>query len=94
MRIHAFIVMLCATLSLSAQNVTGRITCKGKGVPNVVVSDGYELTKTNQAGYYELRSLKQNGYDVRVLDLVEHFRSHGYNPFHYFRSDDDILLFV
>ncbi len=29
-----------------------------------------------------------------MLDLVEHFRSHGYNPFPYFRSDDDILLFV
>ena len=38
--------------------------------------------------------LRDNGYDVRVLDLVEHFRSHGYNPFPYFRSDDDILLFV
>ncbi|MBR3547109.1 MAG: calcineurin-like phosphoesterase C-terminal domain-containing protein [Bacteroidaceae bacterium] len=73
MRIHAFIVMLCATLSLSAQNVTGRITCKGKGVPNVVVSDGYELTKTNQAGYYELRSLKQNGYVFYTLPS-------GYEP--------------
>ena len=38
--------------------------------------------------------LKENGYDVRVLDLVEHVKSHGYNPFRYFRSDDDILLFV
>jgi type IV secretion system protein VirD4 len=34
------------------------------------------------------------GYDIRVLDLKNHEKSHGYNPFRYFRNDNDILLFV
>ena len=38
--------------------------------------------------------LKLFGYDVRVLDLKNHEKSHGYNPFPYFRKDDDILKFV
>ena len=73
MRLHLIILMLCATLTVGAQNITGRITCKGKGVANVVVSDGYELTKTNHEGYYELRSLKQNGYVFYTLPS-------GYEP--------------
>lgn len=38
--------------------------------------------------------LKLAGYDIRVLDLKNHNKSHGYNPFVYFRNDDDVLLFV
>ena len=38
--------------------------------------------------------LKIAGYDIRVLDLKNHSKSHGYNPFVYFRNDDDVLLFV
>ena len=38
--------------------------------------------------------LKRFGYDVRVLDLKNHDKSHGYNPFEYFRNDNDILLFA
>lgn len=37
---------------------------------------------------------KMMGYCVRVLDLKEHWKSHCYNPFVYFRGDDDILKFV
>ena len=38
--------------------------------------------------------LTECGYDIRVLDLKNHYKSHGYNPFRYFRNDNDILLFV
>ena len=38
--------------------------------------------------------MKLAGYDIRVLDLKNHNKSHGYNPFMYFRNDDDVLLFV
>lgn len=38
--------------------------------------------------------LKMMGYTIRVLDLKEHWKSHCYNPFVYFRGDDDILKFV
>lgn len=34
--------------------------------------------------------LEQRGYEIRVLDLIEPWRSHGYNPFAYIRSDDDV----
>ena len=38
--------------------------------------------------------LKIMGYKIRVLDLKTHSKSHCYNPFVYFRGDDDILKFV
>lgn len=38
--------------------------------------------------------LKDNGYDIRVLDLKNHYKSHGYNPFKYFRDEDDVFKFV
>ena len=37
-------------------------------------------------GYF----LKDQGYDVRVLDLINLDRSHCYNPFVYLQNDDDI----
>ena len=48
---------------------------------------GEILTKTGKL-------LQMSGYDIRVLDLKNHNKSHGYNPFVYFRDDDDVLLFV
>ena len=56
---------------------------------NMVITDpkGEILKKT---GNY----LVSNGYDVRVLDLSDLVKSHGYNPFRYFRNDEDIFLFV
>ena len=38
--------------------------------------------------------LEKNGYEVIVLDLKNHEKSHGYNPFRYFRRENDVLLFV
>ena len=38
--------------------------------------------------------LEQNGYDIRVLDLVNPERSHCYNPFVYLRNDNDIQRLV
>lgn len=40
----------------------GVVFCNGKGVPNVVVSDGFEVTVTDEKGIYYLPSLKKNGY--------------------------------
>lgn len=42
--------------------VKGTVYSQGKGVADVVVSDGYEITKTDQNGVYYLPSKKQNGY--------------------------------
>ncbi len=42
--------------------VYGKITCGGDILPGVVVSDGVEVTTTNEKGYYELKSSKKHGY--------------------------------
>ena len=38
--------------------------------------------------------LGQQGYEIRVLDLINLDRSHGYNPFAYLHDDKDVLKLV
>ncbi|MCC3372202.1 MULTISPECIES: VirD4-like conjugal transfer protein, CD1115 family [Paenibacillaceae] len=38
--------------------------------------------------------LKSEGYDIKVLDLINPHRSHGYNPFAYLQDDKDVLKLV
>lgn len=38
--------------------------------------------------------LEQKGYDIRVLDLINQHKSHGYNPFTYIRDDADVMKLV
>ena len=38
--------------------------------------------------------LEQQGYELRILDLIHTERSHGYNPFTYLRDDKDVLKLV
>ena len=38
--------------------------------------------------------LEQSGYDVRVLDIINMEKSHGYNPFVYLRDDNDVQKLV
>ena len=38
--------------------------------------------------------LKEKGYDIKVLDLINMEKSHCYNPFVYLRSDNDIQRLV
>lgn len=42
--------------------VYGVVSCGGKGIAGVVVSDGYEITATGPDGLYQLPSEKRNGY--------------------------------
>lgn len=42
--------------------VKGTVSCDGKGLAGVVVSDGIEVTKTDEYGFYWLPSTKKNGY--------------------------------
>ena len=41
-------------------NIKGFISCNGVGIPKVVVSDGYEVTRTDNEGLYYLSSQKKN----------------------------------
>ena len=38
--------------------------------------------------------LEKQGYEVRVLDLINMYRSHCYNPFVYLKSDNDVQRLV
>lgn len=42
--------------------VYGLVSCKGKGVPGVVVSDGFEVVQTDKNGVYQMASQKRNPY--------------------------------
>ena len=42
--------------------IFGTVECNGKPLSNVIVSDGYEITKTDKQGRYFLVSQKRNGY--------------------------------
>lgn len=42
--------------------VWGHVSCDGVGVSGVVVSDGVQVTKTNDDGLYQLKSAKKWGY--------------------------------
>ena len=38
--------------------------------------------------------LREKGYEIKVLDLINTERSHGYNPFAYLRNEKDVLKLV
>ncbi|MBP5636999.1 MAG: calcineurin-like phosphoesterase C-terminal domain-containing protein, partial [Bacteroidales bacterium] len=42
-----------------AANVTGRVLCQGAGVPDVLISDGVNIVKTDADGNYRLQSEKR-----------------------------------
>ena len=42
-----------------AANVTGRVLCQGAGVPDVLISDGVNIVKTDANGNYRLQSEKR-----------------------------------
>lgn len=38
--------------------------------------------------------LEDNGYVIKVIDLIDISKSFGYNPFHYIQSDKDVLKLI
>lgn len=47
---------------VEGMNVKGCVSCEGKPIEGVVVSDGVRVTKTDARGFYYLQSDKRNGY--------------------------------
>lgn len=45
-----------------SSTVYGRVFCEGQGLEGVVISDGVEVVKTNQDGYYQIASQNPYGY--------------------------------
>ena len=56
---NSIVLLLCvielnANAQTSKDDITGYITCKGKGVANVMVTNGFDCVLTDQYGRYAL----------------------------------------
>lgn len=76
---------------------SGSAKTRGFVKPNILEGNGCSMVITdpkmevlNATGSY----LKSQGYDIRVLNLVNLAQSDGYNPFVYLRDDKDVLKLV
>ena len=58
-------VVLCL-LPLGAKTVKGTVSCEGKGLAGVMVSDGYRFAKTDGAGAFKLSTHK----DARFVFVI------------------------
>lgn len=76
--------LLCACSSDPA-TVVGRVSCEGKGISNVVVSDGIEVVTTNWRGYYKMKSAKTNGYVFVSIPSGYEVETEGLLPKHFVR---------
>ena len=65
-------------------------------LPNILTANtNYVITDPKSEVLLATGSyLKEQGYDVRVLNLVNLEQSDGYNPFHYLRDEKDVLKLV
>ena len=95
-RIRVSVVSKCSNINTLILGAPGTGKSRGFIIPNImqmncnmVITDPKAeiLTKVGKL-------LIDNGYEIRVLDLKNHEKSHGYNPFEYFRDENDVFLFV
>lgn len=57
----SLIALALALPALATGNINGRVTCKGKPVPGVSVSDGVNIVQTDETGRYSMYSTKADG---------------------------------
>ena len=80
----AITIELNITSSLKENTtVYGLVLCNGKPVKNVVISDGYEVTKTNADGMYELASAKKHNYVFMSIPSGYTVKLNGSQPLFY-----------
>ena len=62
------------------------------------VEENSEITSKSYLSLQILRDtgalLEKEGYIIRVIDLINMNRSHGYNPFTYIKDDKDVLKLI
>ena len=63
--------------------IYGLVLCKGRPMADVVVSDGYEVVKTNADGVYQMASQKKHGYVFVSIPSGYTFRKDGAFPVFY-----------
>ncbi|WP_439183378.1 calcineurin-like phosphoesterase C-terminal domain-containing protein [Carboxylicivirga taeanensis] len=54
--------MLILCLDVFGQTISGRVTCQGKGLKDIVVSNGYSVTSSDAKGRYSLPIRKGNAF--------------------------------
>lgn len=64
-----------ADIEAEESTVYGLVSCSGAGISGAVVSDGVEVTTTDENGIYRLRSAKKHGYVFLSVPS-------GYQPIH------------
>lgn len=66
------------------------------GKPNVMQCSGslVILDPKGEIARDTGRLLEEQGYEVLILDLINMYRSHGYNPFVYLHTDNDVQRLV
>ena len=70
--------------NLEGKNIKGVVHVDGKGIPDVLVSDGYEVALTDAEGVYYLKSTKKTGYVfVSIPGNHEMVESDGNLPLFY-----------
>lgn len=65
--------------------IYGAVTCDGKGLENVVVSDGIEVVRTDKEGIYQMRSAKKHSYVFISVPSGYETLNDGVFPEHYFQ---------
>ena len=75
----------------AGSTVYGKVACDGAGVAGVVVSDGYEVAKTDENGVYQLRTSKKSskfhGYVFVSVPSGYEVSSDGIRPLFYKQLD-------
>lgn len=59
-------LLLAAVTILEAKNIKGTVTCDGRGVKDVIVTDGFSFAQTNINGQYRLST----AFDARFVYVV------------------------
>ena len=70
-RIMLALTLCWLTATSAAQNVSGRITCEGKGIAGVTVSDGYVVTQTDENGNYNGEPIPVQIDDTLQNDIID-----------------------
>ena len=67
----------------TGSTVYGKVACGDDGIPDVVVSDGFEAVKTDSKGVYQLKSKKKHGYVFLSIPSGYEAASDGIRPLLY-----------
>ncbi|MGM9741579.1 MAG: calcineurin-like phosphoesterase C-terminal domain-containing protein [Candidatus Cryptobacteroides sp.] len=69
----------------SGSTVYGIVTCGGKGMPGVVISDGVEVVQTDPEGVYQMKSAKKYGYVFISIPSGYEVANNGILPRNYIK---------